>query len=96
MLAVLRKKRAQNFKSVVAYFNKGIEQGIFQPVVDMELFMRLLNLTFDKCMESGVYKAYSVERVFRAVLFTYLRGIATEKGLEILDAFIRNMENKTD
>lgn len=96
VLAVLRKKRAQNFKSVVAYFNKGIEQGIFQPVVDMELFMRLLNLTFDKCMESGVYKAYSVERVFRAVLFTYLRGIATEKGLEILDAFIRNMENKTD
>lgn len=57
VLAYMRSKRDQNFKDVVSYFTRGIEQGIFLPDVDMELFIRLLNLTFDHSMESEIYKS---------------------------------------
>ena len=94
VLAYMRSKRDQNFKDVVSYFTRGIEQGIFLPDVDMELFIRLLNLTFDHSMESEIYKQYPMDRVYRAILFTHLRGIATEKGLAILNDFIRKHDEE--
>lgn len=89
VMSLLRRKRKEDFNHVVPYFNTGIEQGIFQPAVNMELFIRLLNLTTDNCMESEVYKEYPIDEIYRAILFTFLRGIATEKGLQIIEEFIR-------
>ena len=88
VMALIRQNRKEDVDNVVAYFNKGIEQGIFRPEVNMELFIRLLNLTADNCMEADFYKLYPIEEIYRAILFTFMRGIATEKGLQILDEFI--------
>lgn len=88
VVAYMRSERDKDFKKVVNYFNRGIEEGIFRKDVNMELFIRLLNLTFDNCMETDIYKQYPMQEIYRAIIFTHLRGIATEKGLEILNAFI--------
>lgn len=88
VVTYMREERNKDFKNVVDYFNKGIRQGIFRPEVNMELSIHLLNLTFDHCMESEIYKRYPMEEIYRAIMFTHLRGIATEKGLKILNDFI--------
>ena len=88
VVSLIRRKRMEDFNHVVAYFNKGIEQGIFQPEVNMELFIRLLNITTNNCMEADIYKHYPIDEIYRAILFTYLRGIATKKGLQIIEEFI--------
>lgn len=84
----MKEERNKDFKNVVNYFNQGIQQGIFRPEVNMELSIHLLNLTFDNSMESKIYKRYPMEEIYRAIMFTHLRGIATEKGLKILNDFI--------
>ena len=94
VVSLIRRKRMEDFNHVVAYFNKGIEQGIFQPDVNMELFIRLLNITTDNSMEADIYKHYPIDEIYRAILFTYLRGIATDKGLKIIDEFIHKPKDK--
>lgn len=84
----LRSERNKDFHVVVSYFEKGIEQGIFRKDVNMDLFIRLLNLTFDNTMESDISKNYSVNEIYSVVVITYLRGISTDKGLNILDEFM--------
>lgn len=59
----------------------------------MDLFIRLLNLTFDNTMESDVSKNYSVNEIYSVVVITYLRGISTDKGLKILDEFMNSIRN---
>lgn len=39
-------------------------------------------------MEADIYKHYPIDEIYRAILFTYLRGIATKKGLQIIEEFI--------
>lgn len=89
----LRNERNRDFHVVVNYFEKGIEQGIFRKDVNMDLFIRLLNLTFDNTMESDVSKNYSVNEIYSVVVITYLRGISTDKGLKILDEFMNSIRN---
>lgn len=89
----LRNERDKDFHIVVNYFEKGIEQGIFRKDVNMDLFIRLLNLTFDNTMESDISKNYSVNEIYSVVVITYLRGISTDKGLKILDEFINSTNN---
>lgn len=88
----LARERSKDFDSVVSYFEKGREQGIFRPEVDMKLFIGLLNLTLDKAMESNLSKEYPADLIFGAVIFTYLRGISTEKGQKILNEYELTMQ----
>lgn len=94
VMSPLRDKRVENLNHAVDYFNEGIKQGIFKPEVNMELFIRLLNLTTDKCIESDIYKTYPITEIYRAIFFTFLRGIATDKGLQIIEEFIHKAKNE--
>ena len=84
----LKAERTKEFNDVVNYFKSGIEQNLFRSDVNMELFIRLLNTTFDNALENGSYKDFSIQEIYRTILFTFLRGIATEKGMKIIDNFI--------
>ncbi len=39
-------------------------------------------------MNSEVFKAYPFLEVYESIMFTYIRGISTEKGIRRLDDFI--------
>lgn len=74
---------------VINFLKRGVDQGIFRADMNYAIIHALLREQMDMLMTSNVCKQFSFLEVYEAVVFTYLRGIATEKGSRELDDFIR-------
>lgn len=74
---------------VVNFLKRGVDQGIFRNDINFAIIHALLREQMDMLMNSNVSKQFSFLEVYEAIIFTYLRGIATHKGAEELDDFIR-------
>lgn len=74
---------------VVNFLKRGVDQGIFRGDINFSIIHILLREQMDMLMNSNVTKQYSFLEVYEAIIFTYLRGIATLKGAEELDDFIK-------
>lgn len=42
---------------------------------------------------SQLYNMYSMEEIFYNLIFISLRGICTNKGIEVLDSFLINIKS---
>lgn len=85
---VLRKHQHQDNENAVAFFTKGVEQGLFRNDVNFAIVNLLAHEQVNMLMNSEVFKAYPFLEVYESIMFTYIRGISTEKGIRRLDDFI--------
>ncbi len=85
---VLRKHQHQDNENAVSFFTKGVEQGLFRSDVNFAIVNLLTHEQFNMLMNSEVFKAYSFLEVYESIMFTYIRGISTQKGIRRLDDFI--------
>lgn len=69
------------------FYRLGVEQGLLRDDVNMKMMQRILHLQFEslKRMEEIFESEFSLEEVCRTIFMSFMRGIATIKGLEILD-----------
>lgn len=74
---------------VINFLQRGVKQGIFRADINFAIIHALLREQMDLLMTSNVCKQFSFLDVYEAIIFTYLRGMATEKGAQELDDFIR-------
>lgn len=86
--------RKRNDTIVVNFLKRGVDQGIFRDDINFAIIHALLREQMDMLMNSNVSKQFSFLEVYEAIIFTYLRGIATQKGAEELDDFI--MEHRKE
>ena len=42
-------------------------------------------------MEKELYRKYSIEDIFRDIVFVSLRGMCTDKGIEAIDSMIEKV-----
>ena len=70
---MMKERSESDSEKTMSFFMLGVEQGIFRSDV-------LLNT--DVCNE------YSFIEVYESIMFTYIRGISTEKGAKVLEDFI--------
>ena len=68
---------------------KGVEQGIFRSDINFEIINQLVRLQMDVLMSTDICSKYSIAEVYESIMFTYLRGISTEKGAKELEEFIQ-------
>lgn len=61
---------------------QGIEEGIFFNSIDLEIASRALSILLRSMLEDEALFEQGNERLFSNVLWPYLRGICTQKGLE--------------
>lgn len=73
---------------VTNFLKRGVDQGIFRSDVNFEIIHELLRQQMDMLIYSPVWRKFSFLDVYEAVIFIYLRGVVTTKGLEELDDFI--------
>ena len=83
--------RKENAVSAVAFYKKGVEQGIFREDVNYEIVQEMIHGQMDMLMHNDIQKTYSMVEIFKTVVFMHLRGITTEKGLSIVDEFLEQM-----
>ena len=81
-------RREQDNTVVINFLKRGVDQGIFRADINFAIIHALLREQMDLLMNSNVSKQFSFLEVYEAIIFTYLRGIATHKGAQELDDFI--------
>ena len=92
--AMVKHNNEENSENTVAFFNKGIEQGIFRSDVNFEIINLLVREQVNILMNTNLCSAYSFVEVYESIMFVYMRGISTERGQEILENFIKEYRSQ--
>ena len=87
----LEEGRKENAASTIAFYQRGVEQGIFRADVNYDIIQEVIHTQMDMLMHSDLCQLYSIPEVFKTVVFMHLRGISTDRGLEIVDEFLTRM-----
>lgn len=89
-----QEKRESSVYSTISFLQKGVEEGVVRDDQNVEIYANLLHeemyLLFDN--RSIHLSEFSVKEVYSVMFLCFLRGIATSKGLAVIDDFL--MKNK--
>ena len=90
--ALIGKRNKQDFEDAVNFFKQGVDQGIFRSDINFEIFIVILHKQIDTLLNEGVSKNFSFFDVYEFIMFTFLRGVSTRKGQDIIEDFIENFK----
>lgn len=91
VLAVVRQFREENeYREAVELVERGIEQGLFMVGIDVDIATRLLLAQFDVIANEELFppNQYSKIDLMRAIIINFVRGIATERGRNVIDTLL--------
>jgi TetR/AcrR family transcriptional regulator, cholesterol catabolism regulator len=71
---------------------KGINEGLYRNEIDIEIVAKLLHEQLRIMSDEQIFPSsrYSIKAVFENILINFLRGIATRKGLELIENYQRD------
>lgn len=87
--ALMRENRDENSENTIEFFKKGVDQGIFRKDVNFEIIYMLVREQVDLLLQTNLCNKYSFVEVYESIMFTFMRGISTLKGQQILEDFIQ-------
>ncbi|WP_294618020.1 TetR/AcrR family transcriptional regulator [uncultured Bacteroides sp.] len=93
--ALITSRHNRDTEKAVDFLKEGVEQGIFRDDVNFAIVDLLVRQQIDLMMNTDICKKYSFLEVYETIMFTFLRGISTEKGAHELEVFIREYRKKT-
>ena len=82
----LRRHKSQKF------FVRGVRDGYFRDDIDYGLVERFSTATMEYVMDNKLYKIYSMQHILYNVMFLFMRGFCTDKGLVIMDMKIKTLK----
>lgn len=84
--------------SMMQLFETGVSQGMFRPDVDYRVQSRIMGIQMEslKRMEEFFPSDIKLIRVFDAIIVGFLRSIASEKGMRILDMLTKELTHKEE
>lgn len=85
---LMKNKSDRSSEDTVNFFKEGVKQGIFRDDVNFAIINLLVRDQLDLLMNSDICNEYSFLEVYESIMFTFLRGISTEKGARVLEDFI--------
>lgn len=81
-------------KAAIEFFKAGVEQGLFRSDVNFSIVGILLHEQLNLLMDSELCESYPFLEVYESIMFTFLRGISTQKGAAELESFIHRYREK--
>ena len=87
--ALFTRGREKDSSETLDFFRSGVKQGLFRDDVNFEIVNILVKEQFNSLLNSNIYYKFPFLEVYESIMFTYLRGISTAKGLEKLESFIK-------
>ena len=93
---MMKDRRESDSEKTMSFFLSGVEQGIFRADVNFAIVNLLVREQFDVLMNTDICNEYPFIEVYESIMFTYIRGISTEKGARVLEDFIQEYrKNRT-
>lgn len=86
---LMKSFRDRDSDSTIEFFKTGVRQGIFRDDVNFAIVNLLVRQQLDLLMNTDICAEYSFLEVYESIMFTYIRGISTEKGQRVLEDFIQ-------
>ena len=87
--SLMRDRQDSDSEKTMSFFKAGVEQGIFRSDVNFGIVNMLVKEQFDVLLNTDICNEYSFIEVYESIMFTYIRGISTEKGAKVLEDFIQ-------
>lgn len=72
-------------KKCIKLLSRGVKEDVFQSNINFEIIALLAKEQVKMVRPSNAFSKHSVAEVFNTILYAFLRGISTEKGIAILD-----------
>lgn len=88
VMAFLNNEHIRQYEQSLQFIQRGISEGYFRSDIDLGLVSKMHETVSRFIMTNELYKSYSVEEIFRSIIFVLLRGICTRKGVEALEGFV--------
>lgn len=82
------KNRKKDEQNGLDFLMKGVGQGIFRSEVNFAIFIKMGHELMHALMRSQQLHVYSFFDVYESVVVTFLRGISTSQGVQLIDEFI--------
>ncbi len=94
VMALEDSNRRENLESAMAFYQKGVDQGIFRDDVNYRIVQFMMSGQMNLMIQSEQFQYYSLDEIFETLVFMHIRGIATEKGLKIVNDFLARMKEE--
>ena len=88
VLKYLEDDRQNTRTRLKAFLKRGVNEGYFRSDVDYDMVLRMLDSLNDFVMRAHLFREYSIEHLFKNIIFVSLRGLCTKRGIEVLDKFL--------
>lgn len=79
-------------RSIEDNINKGVKEGLYRDDLNPNIVAKLYSCRTDCIVDQRIFPftRYTVIEVYKEFLYHHIRGIATAKGLAVLDEKIKN------
>lgn len=94
VLATIDDFRKKDSEYIMMYYKIGINEGFFRDDLDYKIMDMVITKLFDYMFTSEIFMEYDFTQIYKNMTITYLRGISTSKGLEIIENFLKEYNNK--
>lgn len=84
----IERKDEEHKDSRVEFMYRGVEEGLFRPDVDYPLLSQMASAAMEHAKKIRLYEKYSMEHLLRNMVFVYIRGVCTSRGIAQLDAML--------
>lgn len=74
--------------NALEFIKRGISQGLFRSEINPEMVYEVGVAIIDALIEKGFYNTVPLFELLSSSTIAYLRGISTEKGIELLNEFV--------
>ncbi len=88
VLEHLENDRNKNHLLFLKFLHRGIDEGYFRDDVDYELVSMIFNAIGQYVIQNQLYRKYSMEELFKNLIFVSLRGFCTSKGIKTIDQIL--------
>ena len=89
VLRFLNQENMSNHAKFQQFIERGINEGFFRSDVNYELVTRLFDALGNYVMQNQLYRQYTMEEIFKNLIFVTLRGMCSERGVATLDKILK-------
>jgi len=82
-------KKEEKMKITARFFKQGVELGLIRKELNVEVLSVLAGELPSLFGNSILLSKFSLFEIYKTLFISFLRGIATNKGLSIIDTFIQ-------
>ena len=79
---------------MINFLNRGIQEGYFKADINVEIVSNVFDAVNEYMKVHRLYAQYPLDQIFNNMFFVAIRGISTQKGVDVIDNFLTGNNQK--